>query len=142
MNDCQLCLSVGGELVWQDDRCRVVRVADTDGEAFPGYCPVIWNSHHTEMSDLAAGERRHLMHVVHAVETALRKIVAPDKINLAALGNLVPHLHWHVIPRWRDDSHFPAAIWAPAARPAPKRPLPATPALTAAVAGALTESAP
>ena len=36
----------------------------------------------------------------------------PDKVNLAALGNMVPHLHWHVIPRWRGDRHFPDAIWA------------------------------
>jgi diadenosine tetraphosphate (Ap4A) HIT family hydrolase len=43
-------------------------------------------------------------------------VAQPDKINLACLGNVVPHLHWHVIPRWRDDSHFPAPIWAAAKR--------------------------
>jgi diadenosine tetraphosphate (Ap4A) HIT family hydrolase len=52
------------------------------------------------------------MNAVLATERALRKALQPDKINLASLGNLVPHLHWHVIPRWRDDSHFPAPIWA------------------------------
>jgi diadenosine tetraphosphate (Ap4A) HIT family hydrolase len=36
----------------------------------------------------------------------------PDKINLASLGNVVPHLHWHVIPRFADDAHFPSPIWA------------------------------
>jgi len=35
----------------------------------------------------------------------------PDKINLASLGNQVPHLHWHVIPRFKDDPHWPFAIW-------------------------------
>ena len=62
------------------------------------------------------------MDVVLATERALRMIVEPDKINLASLGNLVPHLHWHVIPRWRDDSHFPAPIWAAAQRSAKPRP--------------------
>jgi diadenosine tetraphosphate (Ap4A) HIT family hydrolase len=57
-----------------------------------------------------------LMDVVFATERALRRIMQPDKINLASLGNVVPHLHWHVIPRWRDDSHFPAPIWAAATR--------------------------
>lgn len=35
----------------------------------------------------------------------------PDKINLAQLGNMVPHLHWHLIPRYKDDTHFPESIW-------------------------------
>jgi diadenosine tetraphosphate (Ap4A) HIT family hydrolase len=49
-------------------------------------------------------------------------------------------LHWHVIPRWVDDSHFPAAIWAAAEKPAAeKRALPSTAALTAAISTALTE---
>ncbi len=112
MHDCPLCQTAGGELVWEDGQCRVVRVEGAEGDAFPGYCRVIWNGHVAEMSDLDAAGRRHLMNVVCAVETALRGLVAPDKINLASLGNLVPHLHWHVIPRWRDDSRFPAPIWA------------------------------
>jgi diadenosine tetraphosphate (Ap4A) HIT family hydrolase len=36
----------------------------------------------------------------------------PGKVNLASLGNQVPHLHWHVIPRYADDAHFPKPIWA------------------------------
>jgi diadenosine tetraphosphate (Ap4A) HIT family hydrolase len=112
MKDCPLCQSPGGEVVWEDRRCRVVRVGGGEGEAFCGYCRVIWNCHVGEMTDLDASDRRHLMNVVFSVEVALRALLGPDKINLAQLGNLVPHLHWHVIPRWRDDSHFPAAIWA------------------------------
>ena len=64
------------------------------------------------MSDLADPDRRHLMTVVFATESALRGLYAPDKVNLASLGNLVPHLHWHVIPRFRDDPKFPAPIWS------------------------------
>ena len=46
------------------------------------------------------------------MEEAQQSVLAPDKINLASLGNMVPHLHWHVIPRWRGDRHFPDPIWA------------------------------
>lgn len=105
---CELCTATGGELLWRDARCRVVLVADDD---YPGYCRVIWGAHVAEMTDLTPDERGHLMAVVFAVETALRRIVAPRKINLASLGNLTPHLHWHVIPRRSDDRHFPGAIW-------------------------------
>ncbi|GAB3263890.1 hypothetical protein GCM10027296_39740 [Chitinimonas naiadis] len=52
------------------------------------------------------------MNAVWAVEEVLRHELQPDKINLASLGNVVPHLHWHIIPRWRDDPHFPSPIWA------------------------------
>ena len=64
------------------------------------------------MSDLPASAREHVMNTVYAVEESLRALLRPDKINLATLGNQVPHLHWHVIPRFRDDPHFPDAIWA------------------------------
>ena len=52
------------------------------------------------------------MEVVATVEQALREHLQPAKINLAALGNMVPHLHWHVIARFDWDSHFPAPVWA------------------------------
>jgi diadenosine tetraphosphate (Ap4A) HIT family hydrolase len=51
------------------------------------------------------------MSIVLAVEQALRRVLNPDKVNLASLGNMTPHLHWHVIPRFRDDRHFPNPVW-------------------------------
>jgi diadenosine tetraphosphate (Ap4A) HIT family hydrolase len=51
------------------------------------------------------------MTVVFGVEEVVRALFAPDKINLASFGNMTPHLHWHVIPRWRDDRHFPEPVW-------------------------------
>jgi diadenosine tetraphosphate (Ap4A) HIT family hydrolase len=113
---CPLCEAPGGEPVWQDKYCRVVKVEGAEQQAFPGFCRVIWNQHCGEMSDLSPRESSHLLHVVLAVERVLRRLVNPDKINLASLGNVVPHLHWHIIPRWIDDTHFPSPIWGPEAR--------------------------
>lgn len=121
MNACELCANPGGEVLWKDGLCRVVRVGGADGEAFPGFCRVVWNAHVAEMTSLAGADRRHLMNVVFATEAALRSLLRPDKINLASFGNVVPHIHWHVIPRWRDDSHFPVPIWGGAVRPATLR---------------------
>ncbi len=117
--DCPLCTGEGGETLWRDGFCRVVWVDDGD---YPGLCRVILNAHVREMTDLPEAERRRLMAVVFTVEAAVREILAPDKVNLASLGNLVPHLHWHVIPRFVDDRHFPDPIWAPPRRPARSRP--------------------
>lgn len=105
---CELCAQPGGELLWQDAECRVVRVADAD---YPGFCRVIWKAHVREMSDLDPAAQLRLLRVVMAVETTVRRLFSPDKINLASFGNMVPHLHWHIIPRWRDDRHFPEPIW-------------------------------
>lgn len=117
---CELCREPGGRVIWSDGQCRVVRVEEA---GYPGYCRVVWNEHRREMTDLSPAERRHLMMVVFAVEAALRAGVRPDKINLASLGNQTPHLHWHVIPRWRDDRHFPNPIWGEAQRSPGSRPL-------------------
>src|ERR1051325_5883307 len=106
--DCELCSRTGGELLWQSSRLRVVYVEEP---GYPGFCRVIWGAHVKEMTDLSETERAHLMDVVFAVESVLREQLQPDKINLASLGNVVPHLHWHVIPRYVDDPHFPQPIW-------------------------------
>lgn len=113
MTSCELCETTGGELLWQDAFCRVILVDDRD---YPGFCRVIWHEHIKEMSDLTAVQQNRLMRVVFAVESALRDTLKPEKINLASLGNVVPHLHWHVIPRFRNDKHFPNPIWGEAQR--------------------------
>jgi diadenosine tetraphosphate (Ap4A) HIT family hydrolase len=110
---CELCDQIGGTLLWQDETCRVVQVMDA---GYPGFCRVIWKDHVQEMTDLSVAEREHLMGAVFAVEAAIRSSLHPDKINLASLGNLTPHLHWHVIPRFKQDKHFPQPIWGAAQR--------------------------
>ena len=65
------------------------------------------------------------MDVVFATESALRALLAPHKMNLASLGNQVPHVHWHVVPRFTDDSHFPRPVWDRPQREATARALPA-----------------
>jgi diadenosine tetraphosphate (Ap4A) HIT family hydrolase len=106
--DCPLCHVSPAAILFEDAHCMVIRV---DDPAYPGYCRVIWRAHVAEMSDLQPDERSHLLAVVNATEQALRALMQPDKINLASLGNMVPHLHWHVIPRFRDDRHFPESVW-------------------------------
>ena len=115
-HDCPLCREDGGALIWRGARLRVIRA---DEAGFPAFYRVVWNAHVAEFSDLNAPERAHCMDVVAQVEQALRQYLQPTKVNIAALGNMVPHLHWHVIARFDWDSHFPAPVWAAAQRPSP-----------------------
>ena len=100
--NCELCNASGEDVVWRDDFCRIVRVADAD---YPGFCRVILHQHVSEMTELEPRHRDRLMKAVFATESALRELMTPDKINLASFGNLVPHVHWHVVPRFRHDRH-------------------------------------
>ena len=111
---CPLCRRETEDVLWQDGQCRVLM---TPQPGYPGFCRVVWHDHVREMTDLSASQRSHLMSVVWAVEATLRELLQLTKINLASLGNQVPHLHWHVIARFTDDAHFPDAIWAVQKRP-------------------------
>nr|WP_225608848.1 HIT family protein [Comamonas sp. CMM01] len=109
-----MCDGLGGALVWQGRNARVIRAQE---EGFPAFYRVVWTAHAAEFTDLSAAERAECMELVAAVERVLRDRLSPDKVNLAALGNMVAHLHWHVIARWRWDSHFPGSVWAAVQRP-------------------------
>ena len=108
-SECTFCAQSGGDVLWADTRCRVIWPNDAQ---YPALCRVVWNTHVKEMTDLSAPDRAHLMQVVFAVETGLRALLNPDKINVASLGNVVAHIHWHVIPRYAQDTHFPGSIWS------------------------------
>jgi diadenosine tetraphosphate (Ap4A) HIT family hydrolase len=116
---CALCGGPGGRLLLQTPRWRLVH-ADEPG--FPAFYRVVWQDHVREFSQLARSDRQELTDVLVTIEQALLRHLQPAKVNLASLGNAVPHLHWHVIARFDWDSHFPGAVWAPPERaPDPAR---------------------
>ncbi len=109
VSGCPLCDEAGGRLVFEGSRLRVIHAAEA---SFPAFYRVVWKDHVPEWSDLSPAERSLCMEAVAVVEQSLRDALAPAKINLAALGNMVPHLHWHVIARFDWDTRFPAPVWA------------------------------
>lgn len=122
MTGCDLCTLLAGfdegadaALIWRDADVAVVAVDEAE---YPGFCRVVWNGHVKEMTDLAPADRARVMDVVWQVELAQREVMKPQKVNLASFGNMTPHVHWHVIPRYLDDAHFPNPTWAVAQRAA------------------------
>jgi diadenosine tetraphosphate (Ap4A) HIT family hydrolase len=112
---CELCELAVNKVV-ANGKFAVILVDDAN---YPGFARVIWNEHVREMSDLPDADRLLLNDAVWKVEQAVREVMQPLKVNVASLGNVVPHLHWHIIPRYADDAHFPAPVWAQAARETP-----------------------
>ena len=91
-----------------------------------------------EIIDLAPAERAGLSADVDAAARALKALFQPHKLNVAALGNLVPQLHVHVIARYTDDIAWPRPVWGAAhARPyAPEQLVERVSALRTALQGA------
>ena len=103
---------------WRDE--PDLRVAELDrtcvllnrDQFFPGYCFVVANEHVTELFHLDPASRAAVMEEVNAVAAAVAEVFKPDKVNYELLGNMVPHMHWHVVPRFRSDPLWPRPIWA------------------------------
>ncbi|MGO4475731.1 HIT family protein [Massilia sp. 2TAF26] len=113
---CELCELAASSKVVANDKFSVILANEPN---YPGFARVIWNEHVREVSDLPDADRLLLNEAVWKLEQAVREVMQPLKVNVASLGNVVPHLHWHVIPRYADDAHFPAPVWAQAVRETP-----------------------
>ncbi|MFT4178602.1 MAG: HIT domain-containing protein [Thermomonas sp.] len=93
-----------------------------------------------ELIDLDAAQRHALTDEIDAASRALKALFQPDKLNVAALGNMVPQLHIHVIARYREDIAWPRPVWGVAnARPyAPEQLVERVSALGAALTSSAT----
>lgn len=114
MDLCVLCNEDGGEVIFRNDLFRIIWVDDKN---YPGYVRLILNKHVKEMSDLGEANANSIFSALIKIEKIIRKLYQPDKINLASLGNVVPHLHWHIVPRYKNDLHFPNPIWGAISNP-------------------------
>jgi len=79
---------------------------------FPGYTLLFTKKHVTELFHLDHTVRTALMEEVSTVAKALHTLFQPDKINYELLGNMVPHIHWHLVPRFATEPLWPRPIWA------------------------------
>jgi len=90
-----------------------------DDQFFPGWTVLVLKRHATELFDLTKDERSLLIEEVSEVALALTMAFEPMKINYELLGNQLPHIHWHIIPRLTDDPAPREAVWT--VRHEPKR---------------------
>jgi diadenosine tetraphosphate (Ap4A) HIT family hydrolase len=113
--------------------CTLYLVRD---QRFRGACRAIYDLRHVNRIDeLSAGQWQQLAGDLWRAQRALVRTLGSEHINLASLGNEVPHLHWHLIPRARDDGLWGAPIWRAGSASEPPQLLPE--AEYVALAGAL-----
>lgn len=82
-----------------------------EDQFFPGWTVLVFHRHVTELFQLAPPERVQLIEEVSLVAGALSEIYHAKKINYELLGNQLPHIHWHVIPRLPDDPAPLEPVW-------------------------------
>lgn len=112
MTDCQMCLKWAAEpelRITELQHCYVMLNRD---QYFRGYCFVITKEHETELFHLEIQKRSGIIEEINYVAAALYRLFTPAKINYELLGNMVPHMHWHIVPRFTNDPLWPRPIWS------------------------------
>ncbi len=112
-------------------------------QTYRGHCQLVFDPRHVERIDqLSPAEWTALAADLYAAQRAIVRVVRPDHVNVESLGNVVRHLHWHIVPRYRHDPRWGAPIWAAPGEPMPDTRLPADEraALLAALRDALAAS--
>ena len=117
--DCPMCPDANdADVVWDSPVGKVHLKNDAD---YCGYCVLVCHRHVVELYELAPDERRLWIDTIAQISEQINAVCQPAKMNIAMLGNMVPHLHCHVIPRYFDD---PDWNQAPVFRPdSERRPL-------------------
>jgi diadenosine tetraphosphate (Ap4A) HIT family hydrolase len=81
-------------------------------QTYRGYSVLIFDPRHvTALTDLSERERIALMSDLCRAQESMRRVLKPDHFNVESLGNRVPHLHWHIIPRYKNDPRWGLPIW-------------------------------
>jgi len=81
-------------------------------QTYRGHCQLIFDGRHAcQLEQLTLQEYRAFTDDLFAAQRAVMRTVHPDHINVEVLGNVVPHLHWHIVPRYRDDPRWGYPIW-------------------------------
>ncbi len=83
----------------------------SEDQFFYGWCLVIAKEHVVDLFELSGKARSELEADVYKVSKAIQELFSPDIMNYAAFGNVIPHLHWNVMPRYKDDGLWGMPPW-------------------------------
>jgi diadenosine tetraphosphate (Ap4A) HIT family hydrolase len=91
-------------------------------QLYRGHGVLVFDPRHaTRLDELDVGEWQAYAADLHRVATVIVAVCKPDHLNVESLGNVMPHLHWHVIPRYKNDGRWRQPIWAQDVNAQPER---------------------
>jgi diadenosine tetraphosphate (Ap4A) HIT family hydrolase len=110
--DCWMCESLlkPEHLVFFESRCSIGKL--NPDQYFRGYSFLTLKWHSEELYEISDRDRRSFLEDMSRVARALSLVFKPDKMNYELLGNGMPHLHWHLVPRYKTDSFWGRPIWS------------------------------
>jgi len=114
---CVMCARVAGEGPLFVADLPTSRVYFNEDQFFPGWVFVVLRRHAVELYELTPSERAAQIEDVNRVARALASVYQPVKMNYELLGNQVPHIHWHLVPRRADDPAPRRPVWTHAHEP-------------------------
>jgi diadenosine tetraphosphate (Ap4A) HIT family hydrolase len=109
--ECVMCARVAAEGPLFIADLGTSRVYFNEDQQFPGWVFVVLKRHAVELYDLDARERAALIEEVNRTAQALARVYRPVKMNYELLGNQVPHIHWHLVPRLEGDPEPRWPVW-------------------------------
>jgi diadenosine tetraphosphate (Ap4A) HIT family hydrolase len=84
----------------------------TTNQTYRGHCQLVFDPRHVARLDqLTVAECTAFSTDLHTAAQAIVAVAQPDHLNVESLGNVVPHLHWHIIPRYVGDARWGLPIW-------------------------------
>ncbi len=91
---------------------RVSSLYLNKSQTYRGACILVYDTAHVTRVDLLpASEWQDFAKDIHDAQSAIVATVKPDHMNTESLGNVVPHLHFHLVPRYKDDGRWRDPIW-------------------------------
>ncbi len=114
IDGCPFCREDPVENEWWTfvERLSTSKLCLSQNQTYRGQCLLIFEGKHAEsIEELSEAEYVHFMNDLRHSVKSLQKVFKPDHLNIELLGNVVPHLHFHLIPRYMNDPRWMHPIW-------------------------------
>ena len=92
--------------LWQNELLRI----EIEESEIP-WLKIFTQYPYREMSEVPADIKMEIYRLLDLIEKEMLSYYKPTKINIASFGNYLPHVHWHIMARFKEDSYFPEPMW-------------------------------
>ncbi len=99
-------MPIEAEPIWENDHLRI----EIEKSEIP-WLKIFTKIPYREMSEVPPETKRQIYTLLDLIEREMLSYYKPTKINIASFGNYMPHVHWHIMARFEEDSYFPEPMW-------------------------------
>jgi diadenosine tetraphosphate (Ap4A) HIT family hydrolase len=93
-------------IIYENDNIRL----ELEDSEIP-WLKIFTKEPYREMSEVPSSTKKEIYELLDIIEKEMLSYYKPTKINIASFGNYLPHVHWHIMARFKEDSYFPEPMW-------------------------------